>query len=421
MPRQLNVKVGSRAVNQAYTRSVSDSVGVQDSRTVNNVSETVQPAFAGHTPYKVMVGMAAPEVASAPPTYDDTTTVGGTVWDSAFTMVTKPRPEWDNYGTLVLAERRIFDNANISLSSLRTMMNLCDGNNQFGLISFKHSNFSTIYTGGLNSTLNIIRDEMILRRTSGAGGTRKPPHAIGIYHEPAGDAGIVLSEWAKMQIYCSNYFAGWGTNPTTMAKTTYTAANDVRDQMTWMSIMNGNKWGPNAVDTTAINDAHPQILIDTYRENGSLLMADFYDGVPNTDNLNDYKASSDRTSEKIQAYISWHRSRNSGMLGAGEYSTTQYAEMDAVWAVVRANRDIFCILNYFNSGQNSKWEWRLIPANYPQTNGWALGQYLPGNYVEIGGNNGGFTQAPGHSTQEQLKKFRKTVYESNLPAYTSPL
>lgn len=400
--------------NPAFRVTVSDTDGQSTSatRTVVIGSTSTQPRFAGHIPFRVQMGMATPKSGVYLPKYDE-----------ALGIITQARPTWDTYGVLTnnhVKERRIFSNGAWNLTEFREMADLCDSRNQLGVISFKPgpTNFKRIADGLENAMLNLIRDEFKLRESQ-----NKPPHLFAFHHEPVSDQGVILSEWARMNNYCSNYFAGWGTD-IAGNKTTYVAANDCRAKMTWCSIMNGNEWGPNNPGTVEIESAHPQYKIDTYRVNGSVLMADFYDGVPGgtAGNLNQYTANSNRTSEKIQAYITWHRDKNSGMLGAGEWSTTQAAEAYKVWEVLRANRDIFCIANYFNSGANSKWEWRLIPGNYPQNaTPWALTQYSPGNGVEIGGSSGlnWHPNAPGHSTEEQLKTYRRILHESILPEWTS--
>lgn len=407
----------SPSTSYTYTVKAKDSAGNVSAASTGAVvstgsvappppAPTVPEWPAGAQYGRLMVGFAAPDAAGFPPNYED-----------ALVQVCKPRPSWDAYGDLTskIVERRIFKGG-ISLSTLNAMLNEVDARNQFGTISFKipGSEHRAVANGQRDNLLLIIRNRMKEWRDAGG-----QPVVISIYHEPAGDAGVNLADWAAMQVYCSNYFAGWTTN-TAGVKGTYTAANDLRSIMTWQSIMNGNKWGPNRVDTAAITTAHPQALIDTFADNGSILSADFYDPVPDSNDLSDYVAGSDRTSEKIKAFADWHDARGGRLYGIGEWSVTQYPEATKVWEFLRTRRDKFVYANYFNSGQNSKWEWRLIDGDYPVTNRWALGQYSPGGLREIGGSRGlnPFPTAPLHSTEELLKRFRTIVHEAASPTWT---
>lgn len=330
--------------------------------------------FAGHVPNRVLVGMAAS--GSQRPTEDEALSIlGGVIY-----------------------ERRIFTQSNPSTAALNNMLAECDSMNAYPVTSFKIGDWAGVAAGNFDSQLNLIRNIAIQRRTAGPGGTPMP-FACGIHHEPDGDG--VLSEWADMQIYCSNYFAG-------IKNGQYTAANDVTDIMAWQAIANGHWWGPKNRDNTKINAGFPASLVTVFRQNKSLLLADFYDPNPPGDNAaNPYPANADRTSKKIQSFIDWARSNNCGAIGCGEFSTTTSDELQRSWKVMRDNRDIWVVSNYFNSFANSRWDWRLIPNGYPAYNGT---------------NSKGLTDIGGTTlTEAQLLAFRVMRNESVSAQYTSPI
>ena len=336
--------------------------------------------FAGHVPNRVLIGYAAPSSGQFVPT-----------WDEARAIINRP-----------VYERRVFDGGIITSSGLNSMLAETDAAGVFPLVTFKEADWAGVAAGTYNSRLDIVRAKAISRRLS-SGGNGKP-FLFGLHHEPNGD-GTPLSDWALMQIYCSNYFAGWVND-------VYTAANDVTDIMCWFSIANGFKWGPRNPDEAFIAEVYPQLLVDTYRQNRSVLGNDFYDPVTGaTTNPPIFTDSDDRTSEKVQAFVDWARASNSGALCCGEWSATTPEEHLAVWKVFRDNRDIFGVANCYNSiAGGSRWDWRLIPDSYPVTHGGALPDY-PGG-VEIGGTP---------QTEANLGAYRTIVDESILPQYTSPL
>lgn len=297
----------------------------------------------------------------------------------------------------VIYERRIFTGGNPSTSALNSMLAACDAMNAYPVTSFKIGDWAGVAAGNYDSQLNLIRGVAIQRRTAGPGGTPMP-FACGIHHEPAGDGN--LSDWAAMQMYCSDYFAG-------IKNGVYTAANDVSDIMAWQAIGNGFWWGPKNYDDVSIKAAYPDALVAKFKQNRSLLMADFYDPQPPNNDPYSYKATADRTSKKIASFISWARSKNCGAVGCGEFGTTTPEEMYNSWDVMRTNRDIWAISNYFNSFNNSRWDWRLIPDSYPAYNGT---------------NSKGLTDVGGTPlTEAQLVAFRDIRNQSVSATWTAPL
>lgn len=342
-----------------------------------------EPLFAGHIPNRVLVGMAAsnnqrPDFAEA------MDIIGGATY-----------------------ERRIFKSTGITLNGLNDMLSDSDAYNAYPITSFKEA-VGAISSGSANARLNIIRDRAKQRRTEGPGGTPMP-FSIGNHHEPYNDNGMIPEVWALDQIYASNWLAGWTTD-SGGNKVAYTAENDVSDIVAWTTIMNGHVWGPNNVRPEAIAAYYPQKLVDTIRDNGGILQVDTYEPNPpngDRDNPGGYGIRADRTSKKIQAYIDWARSVNAGAIGFAEWNTVDQPEMEKCWKIARENRDIVAIFNYFNSFANSRWDWRLIPADYPAYNG-----TNSKGLVDEGGNI---------ITEQKLNYFRTIRDESTSPQYTSPL
>lgn len=309
------------------------------------------PLFAGHVPWTNFWGMNASE--SVRPTEDEALTIiGGNIYS-----------------------RRKFTSSEVTTNWLNSRLDEIDILGAYGVLSCKVNGdaWDQVVAGNKDSMLNIVRDVAIARRGAG-----KPAFAFTIHHEPDGDGPIGdpsssnadrianLELWAQMQIYCSNYFAG-------IKDASYNAANDVSDVMAWCSIANGHWWGTKFPKPDRVAAAHPQALYDVFEQNGSILLGDFYDPEPpngDRDNPGGYPANADRTSVKIAGFIDWADSCGGTVaLGCGEFGTTTDVEMQAVFDVIMARRDVWAITMYFNSFANSKWDWRLIPDSYPAYNG----------------------------------------------------
>lgn len=354
--------------------------------------------FAGHIPGRLLWGMAASE--SLKPTYNEALSIiGGQVY-----------------------ERRHFFSTTTT-DAMTSMLTKTDAAGQYAVLSGKvpNDNWTLVVNGGYDSTLNIMRDVAVARRNAG-----KPAFAMGLHHEPDGDGPIGdpkgadrianLSLWCKMQIYCSNYFAGWGTD-VNGNKTTYNAANDVRDIMAWQSVANGNWWGLRFPKPDRIAAGYSAKLAQTYTENKSLALADFYDANPpngDRDFPGGYATNADRASRQMLGYIRWARDMGSGFgIGCGEFSTTEETEQQRVFDLMMANRDIWAIANWFNNFANSRWEWRLIPDSYP-SNGYINTTKTSSQYP-----NGFPDQGGSQATERNLVKFRALRTLSVSAQYTS--
>jgi len=289
----------------------------------------------------------------------------------------------------------------------------------YPILSFAgYKNWLQISQGAIDADLTAIRNKAKTMRTAAAAGTPFP-FAVGIHPEPDGDG--VLADWSKMNIYCSNFFAGWTTN-SAGDKVAYTAANDVSDIMAWHSIADGYWWGPRAYDPTKISAAYPTKLVATYAANRSILMADFDDPLPtNKTTVADasrneppftFVTNADRTSRRITSFIGWARGfPKTPALGCGGFVTVTAEELTAVWTVMRDNRDVWALGNYFNSSHNARWDWRLIPDVYPAYN---PDVHRSGTFVLR--DYGGSTES-----ERKLVAFLRMRDESTLPAYTGSL
>lgn len=389
----LSYTITGLAANTAYDITVrafnANGVGPVSNADTETTWSASAVKFAGHIPNAVIVGMAATASGYPRPTFDE-----------AVSIVAQP-----------VYEQRVFTGSWITSSQLTTWGNNADADGVIPWMSFKPSSTNgfameaDIANGLMDADLNIIRDFAISRRNAGKG-----PFFITFHHEPSGDGGS-LTNWCNMHIYCSNYFSG-------IKNGVYNAANDVSDIMAWSSIANGFWWKPNAQGKPAmIAEAYTQTLIDTFRINGSILAADFYDGIPSdvSNHPNSYtfgaSQATHRAKAQVQAFIDWARAHNSGQVGCGEFSVAD-GDIYGVWQVMRDNRDIWSVSNYYNSNTNSTWEWRALPDSYPNYNvqqnvaARLLPDY-PGG-VEIGGTP---------VTEQKLNGFRTMLTESKLPQY----
>lgn len=381
------------ATSLTLTVQVTDSVGAGASAAIVLVVQqaaSTQVLFAGHVPNRVLVGMATPAEGS-------NATPG---WVEARQLIGQP-----------IYEARRFDSGSYSAAALSAMFAEADTASAYPVLSFKtpSNDWVAVANGGSDVDLLAIYNKAVGRRASGPGGSPQP-FAMGFHHEPAGDG--PLGEWAAMQLYCCYYFAGrrGGT-----AGSTYVAAHDVRDIMAWCTIGNGFWWRTTANPAAGAdaNVAYPQTLIDALRINKGILMADTYDvdyvdqtGALTNESLRT-PGSGVRTSVRIDNMLTWGRNKNCGAMGLGEFGVIDDSQMTACWQVIRANRDIMAVVNYFNSQNNSDHEWRVIPADYPAGN--PTGSK---GLVDFGGN----AQSAG-----RLAAFKTMLTESTSVAYTSPI
>ncbi len=301
--------------------------------------------FAGHIPGRVFLGMAASQ--SLRPTYSEALQITGKVY-----------------------ERRIFSPNWITANTMRNMLDDCDAQGQYCVISFKvpNTNWAGVPKGQYDADLDVA---MSVARS------RTKPFAFGVHHEPSGDG--IAEEWAAMQEYLVEYFA------------------PINNIMAFTTIANGFWWGPNGGKTDAfIATYYPQSLLNKMNQYKGIVAADFYDAQPLADGT--YKANADRTSMKMQGFTDWAKARGVKSLGAGEFGTTSGGELTKSWKVAFDNRDMWAYANYFNSLANSVSDWRLIPDSYPAYN------------TSVGYDQGGTP-----ITEARLNAFKAAVIESATP------
>lgn len=302
--------------------------------------------FAGHIPGRVFLGMAASE--SLRPKYAEALQITGTVY-----------------------ERRQFSSGWFTATSMNNMLNDCDANNQYCVISFKAPN-NNDWAGMANGRYNADLDAIMAVARS-----RTKPFAFGVHHEPQNDG--VAEQWAAMQEHLVQYLS------------------PVNNIMAFTTIANGFWWGPNNGKTEAyIATYYPQSLLTKMNQHKAIVAADFYDAFP--DASGNYKATADRTSLKLQAFTTWARGKGLKSVGAGEFGTTSGPELTKSWRVMHDNRDVWSYANYFNSLANSIWDWRLLPDSYPA--------YNTGNALDKGGTL---------ESQARLNAFKAAVTESATP------
>jgi hypothetical protein len=146
-----------------------------------------------------------------------------------------------------------------------------------------------------------------------------------------------------MQEYLSNRFAAY---------------NDI---FCFSTISNGFDWGPHRGGQGDTARTYPRSLIDALNRNKHILGCDTYDSYDAT--KLDY-AQYDRTSLKIAGFLEWARANGVRRVGLGEFGCHDDLDLEKCWALINQNRDLFAYANHFNSGQNSRADWRMIPLGY---------------------------------------------------------
>lgn len=383
--------VPSGIASLTFRVSIADAAGsVQEATIVITPQGAVTQGakFPGHVPNRVLVGMATP--AGNPPPG----------WDEARTIVGQP-----------IYEARRFTGGWISANAFDSMVSEADAANALPWISFKvpSNNWAGVYEKTYDSALltlfNLCQDY-------------GKPVLCSFHHEPAGDGDLAV--WARMQEYCAWWFAGYRNVAYTggvIVKGTYNEAHDlslnVGGNLGWAPVGNGFWWRTANTEADAAI-AYPASLIAALNACKGLVGNDFYDidytnmTLAMTDRAYRVPAASGvRTSRRLTRFMTWARARGVNAAGAGEYGVIDGSEMTACWQVMRANRDIWCISNYFNSMNNSDHEWRVIPADYPAS-----------SYESSKGlrDLGGDAQSAG-----RLAAFKQTLTESISAQYTSPL
>lgn len=320
------------------------------------------PLFAGHIPYRVIVGMnAADDGSGVIPEYQLAGQVmGGGIY----------------YGQA----RRMFSSATPTLTKLTSMVNACESRGQLPVVSFKvGGDWQGTAEGSHDDWLTMIRTYGINKRV--ANGGNGLPFLIGLHHEPNGDwpSGMTAEEglawWGRMHVRLLNVVTGWASRGYGNTGGTYNASQDVRDIISVSPIANGFWWGTKFSYPSRVAAAYSPELIAAFNDRGGPLMADMYD--PTLDNVSvtytsdgdrveasfGYPSNYDRCWREIQTMVAWARANGVKSIGFGEMGNTNQANWDATTDQLMANRDVISVALFFNNWQASKWDWRAWPAN----------------------------------------------------------
>jgi hypothetical protein len=397
----------------------------------NTLSLTYQPPptgttlHAGHTPWKVMWGSAGLSSGNARPLWNSNPDGNGSIVSIL--------------GINNIDTHRYFDSGWISASKLNGWLADADSlstanHTMLAWCSFKASSiqgngsWARVSAGLHDAELDLVKNIAIQRRNQG-----KRPFMFAIEHEPENNNGSTggvcntasrRAEWATMQAYLSDYFAS------------------VNDIMAFSTIANGQWWKNSGVSSEA-NSYYPQSLINKLKNNKHLMAVDQYDAIPGggigtkTSGYTWDRAVNGRIENMVAQYISWCRSKGSGAIGWGEIGTTvstanhpasaqgpaggatSPGPLTAAWNIIRENRDIVTVVNYFNSNANSRWDWRLIPSSYPKFGSSPrLTEYWPGdNFIPAGVSGTGSDEIGGNAqTQARMNEYLAI----SLAARTAP-
>jgi len=336
-----------------------------------------------------------------------------------------------------VAVHRYFNSNWISQSQVNSWLNEADALGTTAWISFKASAIGTgagawrrVYTGQEDAALNIIKNIAVSRRTQG-----KAPFYFAVEHEPENNKGPISgdcnnsaarAEWAQMQEYLSDFFI------------------DVNDVMAFSTICNGFFW-TNSGTSAQAGQYHPQSLINKLRNNKHILAVDQYDAMPGggigtkTSGYDWARTTNQRVENKVKEFISWCRLKNTGAIGWGEIGSTvstanwpssaqgpaggatSPGPLTACWNIMRDNRDIVTTVNYFNSAQNSRWDWRLVPSDYPAVSGNpALTEFWPGSSFSPDPNGSAREIGGNAATQARLNEYIAIATASRTAPYNQP-
>lgn len=252
---------------------------------------------------------------------------------------------WENAMNLLgaagglVSVRRSFIPGWITKANVERWADWAETNGVYPVISFKvpGNNWAGVAKGTYDNDLDLLISILHSRAQAG-----RAPVCVAVHHEPAGDGD--LGVWARMQEYLSNYFA---------------PHNHV---FCFTTISNGYDWGPHRGGRGEVERQYPASLIAALNRNGHILACDTYDSGETT--KLDY-SKYDRTSLKMNGFIEWARAKGVERIGLGEFGCHDAEDLQRCWNLIRQNSDIVAYACYFNSGQNSRADWRMIPEGYP--------------------------------------------------------
>jgi len=312
--------IGTNTVTVTLTRLPDGTTTSQKvTYTLGSQIPPWNPRFAGDREDRVMVGMAVTDKTNS-----------NLKWENALGLLGAA----GQYASV----RRCFVPSWISKNSIDKWADRAETNGVYPVISFKvpGNDWAGVAAGKFDSDLDLLCSTLDARAAAG-----RAPVCIAVHHEPSGDGD--LSVWARMNEYLSNRFAPWN------------------DKFCFTTISNGYDWGPQNGGKGEVELMYPKSLIDTLNRNGHILGCDTYDSADAT--KLDYTRY-DRTSLKIEGFVAWARAQGVQLIGLGEFGCHDDVDIDKCWKLIDDNRDLFAYACHFNSGQNSRADWRMTPVGY---------------------------------------------------------
>lgn len=315
------VSTGSNTVTRQVAAGTTYRILLEAPTSGTNRLKIVGPAtppsvgrHAGHEPGRIRFGMSATELNGS-----------NLQWDTALGLV----------GGQVYERRKFFrpwlgESTGIA-SNLNNILNYCDAHDMFPILSYKvpSNNWAGLANGTYDAALTVIRN---------VAAARPKPFCFSFHHEPAKDG--TAQAWSAMQLHACNFFAS------------------VNNRLVYTPIGNGWWFGtPGGYTDAQIADYFPASLINAINTNRGAIAADLYDA-PVTSQTN-------RTHHKVVRFAAWADRVGVNNLCVGEVGCHTGSELTASWNALKARKDKYSIVNYFNSGQNSSSDWTLRPNGWP--------------------------------------------------------
>jgi hypothetical protein len=310
-------RVGVNTATVTLTR-LSDGVTVSKQATYF-LGDQWRARFAGDIQGRVMMGMAVTDKSASNLQWEQAVALLGTSGQHA-------------------CVRRTFVSGWINKADIDKWADWAESQGVYPVLSFKvpGNDWAGVPTGKYDADLDLLCATLEARAAA-----QRAPVCVAVHHEPSGDGDLAV--WARMQEYLSNRFAPW---------------NDV---FCFTTISNGYDWGPRLGGKGEVAKQYPPSLIAALNRNRHILACDTYDSADPS--KLDYTLY-DRTSLKMAGFVAWARANGVQRLGIGEFGCHDAIDMQKCWTIIKDNRDLFGYACHFNSGQNSRADWRMIPATY---------------------------------------------------------
>jgi hypothetical protein len=310
-------RVGANTVSATLTR-LSDATTAKGAASYR-IGATWVPRFTGDREDRVMVGMAVTDKNNS-----------NLQWAQATSLLAG--------SAQFVSVRRCFESTWITKATVDKWADWGDAQGIYPVISFKvpGNDWAGVAAGKYDNDLDVLTNTLKARKAAG-----RAPVCVAVHHEPSGDGNLAV--WAKMQEHLSNYFA-----PSTGV-------------FCFTTISNGYDWGPHLGGKGEVEAMYPASLIAAMNRNRHIVACDVYDSADAT--KLDY-SKYDRTSLKMAGFIQWARAKGVQRIGHGEFGCHDDIDIQRCWTLINNNSDLFAYSCHFNSGQNSRADWRMIPQGY---------------------------------------------------------